>query len=117
MKKIIISVLLGVTMFTVAGCGSKEPIPAAETYNISWEQVENNIFNGTLGHMELIDKINKSNFSFEIKEDLKAIVYQIVVYDGRVTGVKEEAQKLWGMREENPDTFIYDYQMQQEENK
>ena len=117
MKKIIISVLLGVTMFTIGGCGSKETTLTADTYNISWEQVENNIFNGTLGHMELVDKIDKSNFSVEIKEDLKAIVYQIVVYDGRVTGVKEEAQKLWQMRESNPDTFIYDYQMQQEESK
>ena len=117
MRKILISGLVIIAL-GVAGCGAAPTsAPTEQTQGVSWEEVEKEIFRGDLGYMETVDRINKSKFDYDTKEDIKAVVYQIMVYDERVTGIKEEAQKMWEMRAERPDTWIYDYQVEQEKNK
>ena len=121
MKKIIISVLLGVTMFTIGGCGSA-PNPtsgqaAEKTSQAPWEQIEQEVFTGHMGHQEILDRIDKTKHDHDTKEDLRAIAYQLIYIQGMVDSskIKEEAKTLWSMREEYPDEWLYKYDMQKTE--
>ena len=109
MKKLLIGILV-VLSLGVVGCGAKEQAPN-NSAKISWEQVEKEVFTGNMGHMEVIDRIEKSNFDTATKEDLKAIAYELIYVRGEVVDnkIKAEAQKLLEMREKNPDSWLYDY--------
>ena len=115
MRKILISGLVIIAL-GVAGCGAaptSAPTKAGATIEQpAWEEIEG-VFTGHMGHQEVLERIDKTKFNHELKEDLRAIAYQLIYVQEMVDSkkIREEAQTMWEMRAESPDTWIYDYDM------
>ena len=116
MKKLILTITL-LTTIGAMGCGAAPSTSngkvAEKTTQAPWEQIEKEVFTGDMDHQEILNRIDNTSHDHDTKEDLKAIAYQLIYIDGITdsNNIKEEAETLWSMREEKPETWLYDYGM------